>query len=126
MRSAVPSTVSWRGGHRHEINARLYGFYTWCADADIPEGKMVVVGDPLDPVAVARAGGRIYAFDDTCTHEECPLSDGVLTDAEVECPCHGSIFNLRTGEALTGPALESVRTHEVRVEGGRVQVLIER
>ena len=81
---------------------------------------------PQDPVAVARAGGRLYAFDDTCTHEECPLSDGVLTDGEVECPCHGSIFNLRTGEALTGPALESVRTHRVRVEDGRVQVLIDR
>jgi len=96
------------------------------ADAGLAEGTMVVVGDPQDPVAVARAGGRLYAFDDTCTHEECPLSDGVLTDGEVECPCHGSIFNLRTGEALTGPALESVRTHKVRVEDGRVQVLIAR
>ncbi len=56
---------------------------------------MVVVGDPADPVAVARAGGRLYAFDDTCTHEECPLSDGRLTADEVECPCHGSIFDLR-------------------------------
>jgi 3-phenylpropionate/trans-cinnamate dioxygenase ferredoxin component len=97
-----------------------------CADADLAEGAMVVLGDADDPVAVARAGGRLYAFDDTCTHEECPLSDGMLSDGEVECPCHGSIFNLRTGEALTGPALESVRTHRVRVEDGRVQVLIDR
>ena len=64
---------------------------------------MVVVGDPADPVAVARAGGRLYAFDDTCTHEECPLSDGRLTADEVECPCHGSIFDLRTGEARDRP-----------------------
>ena len=97
-----------------------------CADADLADGAMVVVGDPADPVAVARAGGRLYAFDDTCTHEECPLSDGQLTADEVECPCHGSIFDLRSGEARTGPALESVRTHRVRVEDGRVQVLIAR
>jgi nitrite reductase/ring-hydroxylating ferredoxin subunit len=96
------------------------------ADADLAEGTIVVVGDPADPVAVARGGGRLYAFDDTCTHEECPLSDGIVTDAEVECPCHGSIFNMRTGEALTGPALESVRTYRVRVEDGRIQVLIAR
>ena len=96
------------------------------ADADLAEGTIVVVGEPTDPVAVARGGGRLYAFDDTCTHEECPLSDGIVTDAEVECPCHGSIFNMRTGEALTGPALESVRTYRVRVEDGRIQVLIAR
>jgi 3-phenylpropionate/trans-cinnamate dioxygenase ferredoxin subunit len=97
-----------------------------CADADLSEGAMVVVGDADDPVAVARAGGRLYACDDTCTHEECPLSDGMLTDGEIECPCHGSVFDLRTGEALTGPALESVRTYRVRVEDGRVEVLIDR
>jgi nitrite reductase/ring-hydroxylating ferredoxin subunit len=102
---------------------------TWTdagADADLADRAMVLVGDPSDPVAVARAGGRLYAFDDTCTHEECPLSDGVVTDGEVECPCHGSIFDMRTGEALTGPALESRRTNKVRVEEGRIQVLIDR
>ena len=77
-------------------------------------------------VCLARTDDGWLAFDDTCTHEECPLSDGIVTDAEVECPCHGSIFNMRTGEALTGPALESVRTYRVRVEDGRIQVLIAR
>jgi nitrite reductase/ring-hydroxylating ferredoxin subunit len=96
------------------------------AEGDLADGTVIVVGDPADPVAVARAGGRIFAFDDTCTHEECPLSDGILTDTEVECPCHGSIFDMRTGEALTGPALESLRTYPVRIEGGRIQVLIDR
>jgi len=96
------------------------------ADADLADGTIVVVGDPADPVAVARGGGRLYAFDDTCTHEECPLSDGTVTDGEVECPCHGSIFAMRSGEALTGPALESIRTYKVRVEDGRIQVLIDR
>jgi 3-phenylpropionate/trans-cinnamate dioxygenase ferredoxin component len=96
------------------------------AEAELADGTMIVVGDPADPVAVARAGGRLFAFDDTCTHEECPLSEGILTDTEVECPCHGSIFDMRTGEALTGPALESLRTYRVGVEDGRIQVLIDR
>jgi 3-phenylpropionate/trans-cinnamate dioxygenase ferredoxin subunit len=73
-------------------------------------------------VAVARTAGSFFAFADTCTHEECSLSDGILTDAEVDCPCHGSVFDIRTGEALVGPALESVRIYALRVEDGRIQV----
>ena len=94
--------------------------------ADAPEGHLRRVEAGGRAVCVGRLGGSWIAFDDTCTHEECPLSDGIVTDAEVECPCHGSIFNMRTGEALTGPALESVRTYRVRVEDGRIQVLIAR
>ena len=93
---------------------------------DASEGHLRRVEAGGRAVCVGRLGDVWIAFDDTCTHEECPLSDGRLTADEVECPCHGSIFDLRSGEARTGPALESVRTHRVRVEDGRVQVLIAR
>ncbi len=73
-------------------------------------------------MAVARAGGRLYAFDDTCTHEECPLSDGTLTDDEVECPCHGSIFNMRTARRWSGRRMASIETYPVREEDGGIQV----
>jgi len=67
------------------------------ADADLAEGTMVVVGDPQDPVAVARAGGRLYAFDDTCTHEDCSLADGDLEQHKIICPCHFAEFDVRNG-----------------------------
>jgi 3-phenylpropionate/trans-cinnamate dioxygenase ferredoxin component len=73
-------------------------------------------------VVLVRSGDRLFALDDTCSHEECPLSDGTVTDAEIVCPCHGSVFDLRTGEALTGPALESVRTFAVREVDGEIEV----
>src|SRR6476469_4329924 len=58
-----------------------------------------------EPVVVARSGGSLYAFEGWCTHEECPLAEGTLTDQQLECYCHGAVFNIRTGEALVGPAV---------------------
>jgi len=66
--------------------------------------------------------GAWAAFDNACTHEECPLSEGTLTDNQVECYCHGAVFNMRTGEALVGPAVASIETYPVREEGGEIQV----
>lgn len=93
-----------------------------CADAELGDGEARVVDVGGEPVAVVRSGGRLYAFADICSHEECALSDGMMSDREIECPCHGSIFDMRTGEALTGPALASVRVYRVAVEAGRVVV----
>jgi 3-phenylpropionate/trans-cinnamate dioxygenase ferredoxin component len=68
-------------------------------------------------VAVANAGGRLYAFDDTCTHLGCSLADGDLEGTVVECACHGSRFDVTTGAVVRGPAQEPVQPHPVEVEG---------
>ena len=89
-------------------------------DASESELRRVEAGGRA--VCVGRTAAGWVAFDDTCTHEECPLSDGTVTDTEIVCPCHGSVFDLRTGEALTGPALASVRTFAAREMDGGVEV----
>jgi 3-phenylpropionate/trans-cinnamate dioxygenase ferredoxin subunit len=97
--------------------------WTTVADAaNVPDGEVVPIraGDAF--LALVRRGDDVYALDDNCTHEECPLSDGILTGTELTCFCHGSVFDVRTGEALVGPALESVATFPVRVQDGAVQV----
>jgi nitrite reductase/ring-hydroxylating ferredoxin subunit len=73
-------------------------------------------------VTVARVEGAWLAFDDECTHHGCPLHDGVLEGATIECECHGSIFDLRTGAVLRGPATEPIRVHAVEIRDGRVVV----
>jgi nitrite reductase/ring-hydroxylating ferredoxin subunit len=90
--------------------------------ADVEDGLPVGVRHGEEFVVLVRRGDRLFALDDTCSHEECPLSDGTVTDAEITCPCHGSVFDLRSGEALTGPALASVRTYDVREVDGGVEV----
>ena len=73
-------------------------------------------------ILLANVAGRLYAVDDTCTHEEASLSRGVLKGELVKCPLHGSRFNVCTGEALEEPAEENLRTYPVRLEGERILI----
>ncbi len=73
-------------------------------------------------VAVFNVGGEFYAIEDQCTHDGGGLAGGAIEGCEVICPRHGARFNLRTGEALTPPAYESVRTYATRVHNGIVEV----
>ena len=92
---------------------------------EVAEGDAAAysVGDRT--VAVANAGGTLYAFDDVCTHQGCSLSEGDLDGTMIECPCHGSQFDVTTGAVLNGPATEPVETFDVREEGDELQVAVE-
>jgi 3-phenylpropionate/trans-cinnamate dioxygenase ferredoxin subunit len=69
--------------------------------------------------------GELFAIDDTCTHQDASLADGWLEADHVECPLHGSRFNLRTGAVVTPPARLPVRTHAVMVdEDGMITVIL--
>ncbi|WP_050416386.1 non-heme iron oxygenase ferredoxin subunit [Azoarcus sp. CIB] len=90
---------------------------------DFTDGTVrVVVLEDGREVAVFNVGGRYYAIEDRCSHEEEALSWGVVEGDEVICPRHGARFSLVTGAALTPPACEPVVTFAVRVEAGVVQV----
>ncbi len=73
-------------------------------------------------VAIARSAGQLFALDDMCTHAECPLSDGEVEDGEVICSCHGSRFDLRTGDVIAGPATEPVPSYQIQIDGDSVVV----
>ena len=93
---------------------------------DIPPGHAarVEIGDT--PVAIFNVDGNFYALDDTCSHAQAELSEGDL-DVDrcvVECPLHGSSFDLRTGEPLTLPAVEPVRVHRVDASDGVIRVAL--
>ena len=77
------------------------------------------------PIAVFHTeDGEVYAVDDTCTHQDASLAEGWLEGCEIECPLHGSKFDLRTGEVDALPATKPVRTHAVRIEDGTVFVAL--
>jgi len=84
-------------------------------------GKLLVeVDDQL--IALFQVGGKFYALDDVCTHDGGPLAEGALCGYAIACPRHGATFDIRTGQALTMPATQPTRSHEVKVEDGDVFV----
>ena len=97
---------------------------TWidAADASLPDETVVAVDAGRIAVALARVDGAWYAVETWCTHAECPLSDGWIEGAAIRCPCHGSLFDLATGDVLEGPADEPVRVFPTRVAGVRVEI----
>lgn len=95
-----------------------------CEVADIRAGESRPFEIEDKVIAVYNVDGEFFATDDECTHEEASLAEGFLEDHLIECPLHGSQFDLRTGEVLSLPAVMPVDTYPVRVEGQRVQIEI--
>lgn len=75
-------------------------------------------------VRVARVSGRLYAFEDRCTHDDSPFDDAPIEGCEIICPRHGARFSLQSGEALSPPAYEPLRIFAAREVAGRIQVRV--
>jgi 3-phenylpropionate/trans-cinnamate dioxygenase ferredoxin component len=94
------------------------------ASAAVHETEPLSVEVDGIPVVVVRCGSAIYAVEDRCTHDGEALGEAAVESCQIICPRHGAHFCLRTGEALTPPAYEPLRTYKVREEAGRVLVEI--
>lgn len=86
--------------------------------------KLVHVGDRR--IVLARTEEGYVAFDDHCTHKGGPLSDGALVCGTVQCPWHGSQFDVHTGAVKAGPANEAIATYRVEVARGEVSLSVSR
>jgi nitrite reductase/ring-hydroxylating ferredoxin subunit len=98
------------------------GFVKVAAVSEIPPGDMKMVEVGNEQILLVNVDGTIHACDDVCSHSYASLSEGDLAGAEVQCPLHGAMFNVVTGEVLTPPADEPLRLFEVRIEGDDVLV----
>jgi len=85
-------------------------------------GVRVTVGD--NRIAMFRIGDDVYAIGDRCSHAEASLAEGEIFDTSVECPRHGSEFDLVTGEPGALPATASVPVYDVLVEDGTVFLML--
>jgi 3-phenylpropionate/trans-cinnamate dioxygenase ferredoxin subunit len=92
--------------------------------SQLEQGKPVKVEKNGKTICVARVGDEVFAVDDTCSHSDASLSEGDVTDFKIECWLHGAEFDLRTGEALTPPAVAPLHTYGVHVDGDSVTVEI--
>lgn len=91
---------------------------------ELCEGETLRVEAGGFVLAVVKASGEFYAFQEFCTHRYGPLSEGILCGFEIECPWHRSRFDVRSGEVTQGPAAVSLKTFPVRVEGTDIIVSV--
>lgn len=90
----------------------------------IIEGKPVKITKGGKDICVARVGNEVFAIEDNCSHQDAALSEGEQTGYKIECWLHAAEFDLRTGEALTPPAVQPIKTYPVTVDGNNVVVEI--
>jgi 3-phenylpropionate/trans-cinnamate dioxygenase ferredoxin subunit len=90
--------------------------------ATLVAGKPVKLEKAGRTICVTRVGDEVFAIDDTCSHSDASLSEGEVTDFKIECWLHGAEFDLRTGEALTPPAVAPIKVYPVIVDGDSVTV----
>ena len=99
---------------------------TVCDIEELPEGgKRIVTVDDGRLIGVFHcAGGDLLAIEDRCSHDDGPLAEGEFdaSSCTVECPRHGSLFDLRSGRPKSLPAYAPVDTFEARVEDGKVKL----
>lgn len=92
---------------------------------ELPDGRGVRVDIGEHRIAVFRIGEAVYAIGDRCSHAEASLSEGEVFDTDVECPRHGSEFDLATGMPDSLPATRPVPVYDVGVVDGDVYLTLD-
>jgi 3-phenylpropionate/trans-cinnamate dioxygenase ferredoxin subunit len=74
------------------------------------------------PIALFNIAGQYFAIADVCSHDDGPVAEGELHGVEIECPRHGARFDLRTGKALSLPAVVDIPAYPVMIEDGTILI----
>ena len=100
------------------------GFVKLASASDVKPNSMmrVVVSD--QKILLAKVNGNYYAISDVCMHRGCQLSKGKLEGETVTCPCHGSKYDLKTGNFLKGPTVKGEPKYELKVQDKDIMIKI--
>jgi nitrite reductase/ring-hydroxylating ferredoxin subunit/uncharacterized membrane protein len=129
--SGVMSAAAYLGGHLsfaegvgvdHTTFEPAPEDWTSVFEGDLAEGEMRCAMADGTPVMIARSGGELYALSDHCSHRGGPLHEGELGDGTITCPWHASVFDLRDGSLVHGPAAYPQPAWDARVVEGRIEV----
>lgn len=94
-----------------------------CNQAELSEGQMMLVSVGNEHVVIGRCATGYAAFSNYCTHRGGPLADGALVGCAVQCPWHGSQFDIHSGRVIAGPATHKIHTFDIEVRDGEVYIL---
>jgi 3-phenylpropionate/trans-cinnamate dioxygenase ferredoxin component len=98
-----------------------------CLEAELPPGEMRLVDVDGRKIGVFNCAGELYAIEDRCSHDDGPLAEGEFDAGActVECPRHGSLFDLTTGRPKTLPAYVPVPTFPVTIEDETIHLEVD-
>jgi len=94
-----------------------------CNQSELGDGQMMLAIIDNERIVVGRCSEGFFAISDHCTHRGGPLCDGALVGCTVQCPWHGSQFDIHTGRVVAGPAQEKIDVYSIKIAGGEVYVL---
>jgi 3-phenylpropionate/trans-cinnamate dioxygenase ferredoxin subunit len=97
-------------------------FITIGKQSDLEDGKRYFVEIDGTQIVVFKIAGEFFAIGDICSHDDGPLGDGELAGFEIICPRHGARFDIRSGKALSLPAVVDIPAYPVRIESGEVKI----
>ncbi len=92
----------------------------------IKSGEKVFIQIGELQMVIFNIAGQFYAIDDRCSHDEGPLGEGELEGYDVICPRHGARFDVRSGKALSLPAVVDISAYPVRIQGEMLEVGVPR
>jgi 3-phenylpropionate/trans-cinnamate dioxygenase ferredoxin subunit len=98
-----------------------------CTLQELPPGAMRLVEHDGLEIGVFNCAGTVYAIEDRCSHDDGPLVEGILDQqaCTIECPRHGSLFDLKTGKPRTLPAYQPVDTFPVIIDNEMIKLEVE-
>ena len=99
-----------------------FTFYRIAPVVDFPAGERLFLEINGNPIVVFSLAGELVATGDLCSHDGGAIGDGELVGDEIVCPRHGARFNIKTGKALSLPAVEGIPVYPVRVIEGYIEV----
>jgi len=90
--------------------------------SDTKPNSMMSVTINDQKILLANVNGKYYALGDKCMHRGCQLSKGKLQGETVICPCHGSTYELKTGNFIKGPTKKPQPAYELKVENNDIMI----
>lgn len=124
MNPSAPDSKN-RGNEPSAADAGLDHEYVYVArSGQLPDGYVRRFYPRGLELCLARNGGKAYAVSNYCTHMACLLSAGKVVEDGIGCSCHGSIFDLDTGDAIYPPATRPIATYPLEEIDGKIFVRV--
>jgi 3-phenylpropionate/trans-cinnamate dioxygenase ferredoxin subunit len=104
------------------MDPKQLSFVEIASETDLPNGERLFVEIEGLPIVIFNIAGQLFAIGDVCSHDNGPLGDGLLDGNLIVCPRHGAEFDIRTGKAVTLPAVVDIPAYPVLVVDGKIEI----